>query len=47
MEPIPKDYYLYDKSKAANANDLVQSGSGYAIVKKDKDDYRLLVYEAE
>lgn len=47
MEPIPKEYYSYDKSKAANANDLVQSGSGYAIVKKDKDDYRLLVYEAE
>ncbi|MBP5745755.1 MAG: hypothetical protein J6W58_05575, partial [Lachnospiraceae bacterium] len=47
MEPIPKEYYSYDKSKASSAPDLVKAGSGYAIVKKDKDDYRLLVYESE
>ena len=47
MEPIPKEYYSYDAKTASSATDLVKSGSGYAIVKKDKDSYKLLMYEAD
>ena len=46
-EPVPKEYYSYDSKKASSTTDLVKTGSGYAIVKKDKDSYRLLVYETE
>ncbi|MCR5673722.1 MAG: hypothetical protein K6F87_08435 [Lachnospiraceae bacterium] len=46
-EGISKKYYSMSASEAVKSSDLTKVGSGYAIVRKDGDSYKLMYYSAK
>lgn len=45
VDSIPEEFYSYDATAAAAEPALVKSGSGYAVIKKDGDSYKLRYYD--
>ncbi len=44
-DSIPGKYYPYSAAEAESDTNLIKRGSGYAIIKKDGDSYKLRYYE--
>ncbi|MCR5302571.1 MAG: hypothetical protein K6E49_09065 [Lachnospiraceae bacterium] len=41
----PEEFYSYNAAEAASEPKLIKNGSGYAVIKKDGDSYRLRYYD--